>query len=111
MTVVSVSFAEPAATSSGIAFGSLIDLARLQTEITSAEICEACSTVNMGSARFCEGCSHKLPAFYAPRSSSETMPPTKQPRVMPERAWALDFAAFWLVINSLVIVTTFIPIP
>jgi hypothetical protein len=96
---------------SGIAFGSLIDLARIQTGTTSGEICEACNTINMGSARFCKCCSHKLPAFYAARHSGETVLQPKQPRVMPQRAWAFDFAAFWLVINSLVVVTKFIPVP
>ena len=111
MTTASVTFAEPADPSSGIAFGSLIDLARLQTGTAEAEICEACSTINMGSARLCKGCSHKLPAFYAARSSAtESMPSAKQPRVRSERASALDFAFFWLVIISLMVITRFIPI-
>ena len=111
MTSAAVSFAESPATSSGVAFGNLIDLARLQSGTGSAEICEACSTINMGSARFCKCCSHKLPAFYAGRDSGKKVSPLKESRIVPQRAWALDFAAFWLVINSLVIVTKFIPIP
>lgn len=107
MSAVSV---EPADSPSGVAFGSLIDLARLQTGTTAAEICEACSTINLGSARLCKGCSHKLPAFYADGSSSEPKPSAKQPRVVSEWAWSLDFASFWLVIISLVVVTRFIPI-
>jgi hypothetical protein len=107
----SISFAESPAASSGVAFGNLIDLARLQAGTASAEICEACSTINMGAARFCKCCSHKLPAFYANRDSGGAVAPPKKPRIVPKRAWALDFAAFWLVINSLVIITKFIPVP
>ncbi|SDE00037.1 hypothetical protein SAMN05444679_1163 [Variovorax sp. CF079] len=111
MTAASVSFGEPPVTSSGVAFGNLIDLARLQSGTASAEICEACSTINMGSARYCKCCSHKLPAFYASRDAGKKVPLPKESRIVLRRAWALDFAAFWLVINSLVIVTKFIPIP
>ena len=107
MTAASVLRAE----TSSVAFGNLFDLARLQTGTASAEICEACSTINMGSARLCKCCSHKLPAFYASRGPSETMSQPQASRVVPQRAWALDFAAFWVVINSLVIITKFIPIP
>ncbi|MGO4391737.1 hypothetical protein AB4Z46_10325 [Variovorax sp. M-6] len=110
MTAVSIAFAEPSDSSSGIAFGSLIDLARLQTGTPEGEICEACSTINIGSARLCKGCSHKLPAFYAAGSSGESMPSAAQPRVGSQRASALDFAFFWFVIISLVVITRFIPI-
>lgn len=110
MTAAAVFVAETRKPSSSVAFGNLIDLARLQAG-TSAEICEACSTINMGSARFCKCCSHKLPAFYASRDSGKKVAPPRKPRIVPKRAWALDFAAFWLVINSLVIVTKFIPMP
>ncbi|RST56266.1 hypothetical protein [Variovorax sp. MHTC-1] len=111
MTAAAVFVAETKAPSSSIAFGNLIDLARLQAGTTSAEICEACSTINMGSARFCKCCSHKLPAFYACRNSGEQVPQSKPSRFIRKRAWALDFVAFWVVINSLVIITKFIPIP
>lgn len=40
----------------------------------------------------------------------EAMPPSEQRSVWPERAWALDFAAFCLVINALVVVMKFTPI-
>ena len=111
MTTASVRFAEPKAAHSGVAFGSLIDIARLQSGTTSAEICEACNTINMGAAKHCKCCSHKLPAFYAARNSGETMSQVKQTRIVPAPAWALDFAAFWLVISFLVVITKFIPIP
>jgi len=57
---------EASDTQRAVAFGSLVDLARLQVGTPSAEICDACNTINMGSARFCKWCSHKLPAFNAP---------------------------------------------
>ena len=53
------------ASASDVAFGSLIDLALLRTGAASGEVCEACNTINLGAARFCKGCSHRLPAFYA----------------------------------------------
>ena len=46
-----------------VIFGNLMDLALLRTGLGATEICEACSTINLGSARFCKGCSHKLAAF------------------------------------------------
>jgi hypothetical protein len=109
MTASSLYLADPAAASSGVAFGSLIDFARLQMGTGSAEICEACSTINMGSARFCKGCSHKLPAFYAERDAGSTMPNFTPSSVAPGRGWTWDLAAFCLVIDSLVIVTTLMP--
>ena len=50
---------------SDVAFGSLIDLALLRTGAVSGEVCEACNTINLGASRFCKGCSHRLPDFYA----------------------------------------------
>ncbi|MBT2304212.1 hypothetical protein J7E70_27640 [Variovorax paradoxus] len=110
MTAAAVFVAETKEPSSSIAFGNLIDLARLQAG-TSTEICEACSTINTGSARFCKCCSHKLPAFYAANRNSREQVPQSKPRGISKRAWALDFVAFWVVINSLVFITKFIPIP
>lgn len=91
---------------SEVAFGSLIDLAMIRTGAVSVEVCEACSTINLGAARFCKGCSHKLPAFYAERHDSATAAPpsglgAEQRRG--GRGWEL--AVFWLVINSLAGVT------
>ena len=111
MTAASVIVAEHTAVRSGVAFGSLIDIARLQAGTSPAEICEACNTINMGAARQCKCCSHKLPTFYAVRNSGETMSPTKQTRIAHAPSWGLDFAAFWVVISLLVVITKFIPIP
>ena len=96
---------------SHIAYGSLVDLARLRAGAATAEICEACNTINMGSARYCKGCSHKLPAFYAAMSASESEWKAWQPAaVLPERARLWDLAAFWLVVNSLSLMAAFVPV-
>jgi hypothetical protein len=92
-----------------IAYGSLIDLAMLRTGTVSAEVCDACSTINLGSARFCKGCNHKLPAYYVADldDTSVTKPGTGLARHGWARAW--DLAAFWVVINSLAGVTVLGP--
>jgi hypothetical protein len=95
---------------SDVAFGSLIDLAMVRTGAVSVEVCEACSTINLGAARFCKGCSHKLPAFYAEQqpAGDPAEPPAKL-RTAPRQghAWTWGLAAFWLVINSLAGATAF----
>ena len=48
-----------------IAFGDLLDLARFHKEIFPNEICDVCQTINLGSRRFCKGCTGRLPAYYA----------------------------------------------
>ena len=116
MTVGAVSASDAMAESSAVAFGNLVDLARLQGT-ASAEICDACNTINMGSARYCKCCSHKLPAFYAaPKESTECL--RLRDAVlpwhllgMPDRASLLDFAAFSGVINLLLVITAYISIP
>ena len=114
MTIAAVFSVESPGRASDIAFGSIVDLARMQIWSPSAEVCDACNTINASSARFCKCCSHKLPAFYAVGSGAKrvrhavsTWPILRTP----ERAWAIDFAAFSVVIGSLVIVTAFISIP
>ena len=52
----------------------------------------------------------KLEACATSAEICEAMPPSEQRCVWPERAWVLDFAAFCLVINSLVVVMKFTPI-
>lgn len=51
---------------SRVAYASLIDLTRMSFAGRSApaECCDACSTVNLGSALICKGCNGKLPAYY-----------------------------------------------
>ena len=94
---------------SDVVFGNSVDLALGPTGL--AEICEACNTVNPGSARFCEACSHKLPAFYAARSTFEAaMPPGPRRPTSLTRSWTWDLGAFWLVITVLAGVTAVVPI-
>src|SRR5215207_3074829 len=84
-----------------VAFGSLIDLARLQTGDATAEICEACSTINLGSAKFCKGCDHKLPAFYSDLDDDPPDSPTQRLRKAPTRGWASGLMALWMALLSL----------
>jgi hypothetical protein len=108
------SLAKRAGAPRGIAFGNLIDLARLQVGTPTVEICNACNTINMGSARHCKCCSHKLPAFYAnTKANANGVPDTLLSGHVPgmaNRASAMDFAAFAVVINLLVLITASIPI-
>ena len=77
MTVVS--FTGPARPD--CAFGTLFDLARLQTDgWAHADVCDVCNTLNMGSARLCKCCAHKLPAFYA-SEPHELKPESAPPRL------------------------------
>ena len=84
-----------------VAYASLFDLARLRAGAETAEICEACNTINIGFARFCKGCSHKLPAFYAAMRPDDGEPPARKLPALPEPARTWELAVFWLVVNSL----------
>ncbi|GAA4357718.1 hypothetical protein GCM10023165_51980 [Variovorax defluvii] len=92
-----------------LAFGNLIDIAMLRTGAVSAEVCEACSTINLGASRFCKGCNHKLPAYYVAELDDNSIanPGTGVVRHGWARAW--DLAAFWVVINSLAGATVLVP--
>jgi len=95
------------------AFGSLVDLARLQIGSPSAEICDACNTINIGSARHCKCCAHKLPAFYAALEGPQGSQPAGfswEKLGLSDRASVMDFAAFSVIINVLMVVTASIPI-
>lgn len=95
----------------GVVYGNLMDLALLRTGLGSTEICEACSTINLGSARFCKGCTHKLPAFYDDERAFEPtfLSGRQQPgSLLPTRT--LDLGAFWLVVNLLAGITALVPI-
>jgi len=94
---------------SDVVFANLIDLAQARTGLDSTEICEACSTVNLGAARFCKTCSHKLPAFYAARSTFDaTLQWPQRPTSL--RSWTWDLGAFWLVITILAGATAWVPV-
>ena len=99
-----------------VAFGTLVDLARLRFGSSSAEVCDVCNTINIGSPRYCKGCSHKLPAFYAAAEDDtkelrphDAPPGTWRTLAMPNRPSSIDFAAF-LVAVLLIAVTEFMPI-
>src|SRR5689334_14656891 len=94
------SAAKPTPANSAVVFGSLIDLARVQTGDDTAEICEACSTINLGSARFCKGCAHKLPAYYASmdEEEEEQPPPSEGLRRGPTRIWAAALTGLWMAL-------------
>ena len=82
------------------AFGSLMDLARLNFDSSSGDKCGVCNTINFGHANFCKGCSHKLPPFYASYKEEPRFP--RRTSLLAERASLTDFAAFVLVVNVLV---------
>jgi hypothetical protein len=114
MSTVTISHSDNAGTSTSVAFGSLVDLARLQMGSGSVEICYACNTINMGAARSCKCCSHKLPAHYAAKEGTDALRRKLFPwhaLGMPAQASVMDFAAFSVVINLLVLITASIPIP
>jgi hypothetical protein len=95
------------------AFGSLVDLARLQIGSPSAEICDACNTINIGSARSCKCCAHRLPAFYTAWEGVKKAPPRVlllESLGLSARASVIDFAAFSVVINLLMVITASIPV-
>ena len=103
--------------SDAVAFGNLADLTRLQVGKAPVEICDACSTINMGSARYCKCCSHKLRAFYADTEDGMKRLRVREATLLPwhslgmwDRASLMDFAAFTVVINLLVVITASIPI-
>jgi hypothetical protein len=92
------------------AFGSLIDLVRLRVGASTAEVCDACNTINLGSARYCKCCSHKLPCFYVAKELGTVTASRWDELAVPRRASTVDLVAFFLVINSLVILTSWIPV-
>ena len=108
---------DPLATQPAVAFGNLVDLARLQLGGASAEICDACNTVNLGSARCCKGCAHKLPAFYAAEEEQAEHHRVRdaaahlwQSLRIRDRASMSDFAIFSVVVNLLVAIAEFAPV-
>ena len=106
----------PLASQKAVAFASLVDLARIQFGASSIEICDACSTVNLGAAHHCKGCSHKLPAYYAACEGGSELAGQQEParpagheNSFSGRGAFRDFAAFALVVNLLVMVAEFMP--
>lgn len=73
MSAAALLFPERQRPMPAVAFGSLLDLVRLQSQPAQAEVCEACQTINACHARFCKGCDGKLPAYFA-TADGETHP-------------------------------------
>jgi hypothetical protein len=114
MSTATISLSQTSAAPASVAFGSLVDLARLQMGSAAVEICYACNTINTGTARCCKCCSHKLPAHYSAKEDMKTQPQKALPwhaLGLSAQASAMDFAAFSVVINLLVLITASIPIP
>ncbi|MEJ8850641.1 hypothetical protein [Variovorax rhizosphaerae] len=88
-----------------VAFGSLLDLARLRIGGASAETCDACNTINPVHARACKCCAHKLPAFHAtmrPGPGSAAINTVLYGNVLAEadRMWTALCAALSLMARS-----------
>jgi hypothetical protein len=63
--MMAAAISSPSRTSApAIAFGDLLDLARWRSQ-SPRSVCEACQTINLGSRRYCKGCTGRLPAYYA----------------------------------------------
>lgn len=93
MSLATVVF--PSRSSSDPVFGNVIDLVMARTGVMRFEICELCSTINLGAAHFCKGCSHKLPAFYATEcASTHVVPPDYQQPAVREQPWAIRLGEF-----------------
>jgi len=104
--------AEPAdsALSSPVAFAGIIDLVRSTAAEDSGEICEECKTLNRAGARYCKGCEHKLPAYYATANVRAPTVLRRRRERTSIRTQAWDLAAVWVVLSSLVLITAFIPV-
>ena len=107
---------DTAVAQSAVAYASLVDLARLRFGSSTFEICDVCNTVNVGSAHYCKGCSHKLLAFYAACGDDLKLPAVHESPSLPgrpsgiaNRASFTDYAAFALVVNLVVVIAKFMP--
>jgi len=67
----------PRTSGSAIAFGDLLDLAPWRSQ-SPRSVCEACQTINLGSRRYCKGCTGKLPAYYATNGPTASQPTNTQ---------------------------------
>lgn len=91
-------FPEPQRPTATVAFGNLLDLARLRrgTAEGEVEVCEACQTINAPHAYFCKGCDGKLPAYFAALDAGTLVVPPAQAAEDPEERRS-RFAVFALV--------------
>jgi hypothetical protein len=72
---------DPWASQTAVTFASLVDLARIQFGASKVEVCDACNTVNLGAARYCKSCSHKLPPYYAAHEDERALARLEEPSV------------------------------
>lgn len=84
MAAAAIPFSNRPGPAAGVAFGSLLDLARFRRGRVAVEVCDACQTINPSSAKFCKACAGKMPAFYAALERGE---PAPQPVVVHGLAW------------------------
>ncbi|MBO9648427.1 MAG: hypothetical protein J7605_07945 [Variovorax sp.] len=99
-----------ASSSSPVAFAGLLDLMRSKADDDGGEICEECKTLNRAGARYCKCCEHKLPAYYTCANARAPMVLRHRRERTGNRTLAWDFAAVWVVLSSLVLITAFIPV-
>src|SRR5215469_8422721 len=83
---------------SPVAFAGLIDLVRSTAAEDSGEICQECKTLNRASARYCKGCEHKLPAYYACVNARAPQVLRQRRERTGNRTLAWDLAAVWVVL-------------
>lgn len=94
MTFAAVLFPDRSSSLDAV-FGNVIDLMMARTGVVRFAICKMCSTINLGSAHFCKGRSHKLPAFYsAERASEGVMSPDHQQPAIRDPLWTCAWARF-----------------
>ena len=100
MGAAAIVFPEPQRPAATVAFGNLLDLARLRRATAEAgvevEVCEACQTINAPHAYFCKGCDGKLPAYFAALDAGTLVAPPARASEDPEERRS-RFAVFALV--------------
>ena len=100
MMVPPLASADPLASASAVPFCGVLDVVRLlfRTGRSSAEVCEICRTVNLGSAPFCKCCGGKLPAYYATLGPENTAQRLRGAHRIAGEVYAYALASVGLVI-------------
>jgi hypothetical protein len=93
-----------------LAFSGIIDLVRSTASRDHGEICEECKTLNRAHACYCKTCARRLPAYYASANAQAELARRRRHEQADARALAWSFAAAWLALGSLVLITAFIPV-
>jgi hypothetical protein len=93
-----------------VAFASLVDLVRSSARREQiGEVCEDCRTLNRRGAYYCKACLHKLPAYYDSADAWVPLLIWRRRAFEEGRTGAWDFAAVWVVLSLLVLITAFNP--